>query len=560
MSRDMAILTIPLWLLLLLIPSIAVGYDAIGKIAFYSNRSGRDDIYIMNANGSDVQLVTKGEYGGKCPDLSADGSQIVFVSLRDGNSELYVIDVATGAERRLTDLPGVERQPKWSPDGRRIAFQSDRDGNYEIYTMDANGSNWQRLTFSDAEELWPEWSPDGHRILFNSFRDDNWEIYIVNSDGTELRRLTNTPDVNETGGAWSPDARNIALRSGPPRQFQGDIHVINADGTHEITLTDFDGVEENPIWSPDGAQIAFQTMKDGNFEIYVMDADGPNLRNLTNHPANDYWPSWVSSSAGSHTGGRLPASTVELHILYDNDSRSDRMSPAHGFSCLVKAGNKTLLLDAGGDGELLMSNMAARGYTPEEIDIIAVTHCHADHIGGLPSVMRASQRQAKLFLPCGGPSGSIAGRALAMVDSAGNLAGDVIYVETPTPLCAGVMTTGPVGGGIHEEGLVILTDAGAVLITGCAHPGIEQIVRRASDLAGEPILLVVGGFHLVAESQETIDRLAEGLDSLVEYVAPCHCSGDLARERFQGRFGERCLELGAGSVLRIADLVGDNQN
>ncbi len=558
MSRScLAILSIEC--ILILISSPIVGQNSDGKIAFYSTRSGRDDIFVMNADGSNVQLVTKGENGGKCPDLSPDGTRIVFVSLRDGNSDLYLLDLASGTEQRLTDLPSVERQPEWSPDGARIAFQSDRNGNYEIYIMDADGANWGRLTFTEAEELWPKWSPDGKQIAFNSNRDGNWEIYIVNTDGSGLRRLT-TSDLNETGVSWSPDGTRLAFRSGPPRQFQGDIHVINVDGTHEITLTDFGGVEENPIWSPDGAEIAFQTMKDGNFEIYLMDADGSNLRNLTNNSANDYWPSWVPSSAGSHSAGRLPASSVELHILYDNDSRSDRMSPAHGFSCLVKAGDKTVLLDAGADGELLMSNMAAGGYTPGEIDIIVVSHCHADHIGGLPSVMRASQRQAKLLLPCGGSSGSIAGRALATIDSARNLAGNVIYAETPTPLCAGVMTTGPVGSGIHEEGLVILTDAGAVLITGCAHPGIERIVRRTSELTGERILLVMGGFHLVAESQEAIDHLAAGLDSLTEYIAPCHCSGDVARQRFQQRFGDRYLALGVGSIVKIADLITNNEN
>ncbi|MDX9857929.1 MAG: MBL fold metallo-hydrolase [candidate division Zixibacteria bacterium] len=536
-----------------------MGQNLDGKIAFYSPRNGRDDIFIMNADGSNVELVTKGKDGGKCPDISPDGTRIVFVSLRDGNSDLYLLDLVSGTEQRLTSLPSVERQPKWSPDGGQITFQSDRDGNYEIHVMDADGTNWQRLTNNEAEELWPNWSPDGRQISFSSNRDGNWEVYVVNTDGSGLRRLT-TSDLDETGVSWSPDGTRLAFRSGPARQFQGDIHVMNVDGTHEITLTDFDGVEENPVWSPDGRQIAFQTMKDGNFEIYAMDADGSNLRNLINHPANDYWPSWVSPSSGSHTGKCLPASAVELHILYDNNSHNDRMSPAHGFSCLIEAGNETLLLDAGGDGELLVSNMAAGGYNPQEIDMIAVTHCHADHIGGLPSVMRASQRQAKLFLPCGGSSGNIAGRALSTIDSATNLAGDVIYVETPTSLCAGVTTTGPVGNGIHEEGLIIHTDAGAVLITGCAHPGIERIVHRISELTEEPILLVMGGFHLAAESQEMIDVLATKLEGLVKYIGPCHCSGDLARERFKNRFGNRCLDLGVGSTLKISDLITNNEH
>lgn len=552
---------------LLLTGGLSFASELHGKIAFYSNRNGRDDIFVMNADGSNVQLVTKGENGGKCPDLSPDGTRIVCVSLRDGNSDLYLLDLASGTERRLTDLPGVERQPKWSPDGKRIAFQSDRDGNYEIYIMDGDGADWQRLTFTDAEELWPKWSPDGKQIAFNSNRDGNWEIYIVDTDGNGLRRLT-TSDLNETGVSWSPDGTRLAFRSGPPRQFQGDIHIIDVDGTHEITLTDFDGVEENSIWSPDGAQIAFQTMKDGNFEIYVMDADGSHLSNLTNDPANDYWPSWVASGKSLtgvwQTGGRLPASAVELRILYDDVSQADGVTSGRGFSCLVKAGDKTLLFDAGGDGQLLMSNMELSACDPEEIDIVVISHCNSDHIGGLPTVLGQSGRATEVHLPGKKLPGNIAGPALeiipAKIDSAKNLTNDFIQAEAPELICAGVMSTGPLGDDIPEQSLVILTEAGAVIVTGCAHPGIDRIVHRACELTGEPILLVVGGFHLVAESQETIDRLAAGLDSLVEYVAPCHCSGDLARERFQSQFSDRCLKLGAGSVLKIADLVGDKQN
>lgn len=566
MSRK-RVVTAVLACMLLPVASSIIARDTGGKIAFYSLRSGRDDIYVMNTDGSDVRLVTPGEYGGKCPDLSPDGSRIVFVSLRDGNSELYLLDLASGTERRLTDLPSVERQPEWSPDGRRIAFQSNRDGNYEIYVMDADGTDWHRLTFTDAEELWPKWSPDGNRIAFNSFRDGNWEIYIVNTDGSGLRRLT-TSEINETNVSWSPDGTRLAFRSGPPRQFQGDIHVINIDGTGEITLTNFDGVEENPVWSPDGTQIAFQTMKDGNFEIYIMEADGSGLRNVTNHPAHDYWPSWVApaeSPAGtSQAGGKLPADAVELHILYEDIPVNEGMIPGRGFSCLVKAGDKTLLLDTGGDGGLLLSNMAACGRDPAEIDMVLISHCNSDHIGGLPAVLRGSGAATKVYLPGNELPGNLGGRALeiipAKIDSAKDLATDVFHVEGPGPICTGVMSTGPLGDYIPEQSLVILTEAGVVIITGCAHPGIDPIVQRVSQLAGEPILLVMGGFHLVADSQETIDRLAAELDGLVEYIAPCHCSGDLARERFRHRFGDHYLELGAGSALRIADLLADNQD
>lgn len=564
MIRDHALITVFLSTLLLT-PALADGRGDGGKIAFYSVRSGRDDIYIMDADGSDVQLVTKGAHGGKCPDLSPDGLQMVFVSLRDGDSELFLMDMAAGTERCLTNVPSVERQPAWSPDGRRIAFQSDRDGNYEIYTMDADGADWRRLTFSDAEELWPHWSPDGDRIVFNSFRDGNWEIYVVDADGTNLRRLTNTPDVNETGGSWSPDGTRIAFRSGPPRQFQGNIHVMNIDGTGEIELTDFDGVEENPVWSPGGGKIVFQSMMSGNFELYVMDADGSNLTNLTRNPAHDYWPSWVAPGRPadvSQPAGILPAGEVELRVLYDDVSKAEGIVPGRGFSCLVKAGDKTLLLDTGGDGEVLMSNAAACGIDPADIDIVVISHCNSDHIGGLPSVLRRSGASTRVYIPGGRLPGNLAGRALelipAKIDSAMSMAGNVVRIESLESICPGVMSTGLLGDDIPEQSLVVRTEAGAVVITGCAHPGIDRIVNKVAEMTDQPVLMVLGGFHLVAETPETIDRLAAELEGAVEFIAPCHCSGDLARGRFRQRFNDRCLELGGGSVLRLIDLVAGN--
>lgn len=257
------------------------------RIAFYSARNGRDEIFLAEPDGSGLRCLTEGETGGLCPSLSPDGTRILFLRDRSGGG-IYGMDVAGGEPVKWIDGPGTERHPAFSPDGTRIAFQSDRDGNFEIYIVEVGGSEWIRLTRDGAEDMRPTWSPDGRRLAFNSNRDGNWEIYRVDADGGNLRRLTSSA-ANELFPAWSPDGTRIAFRSGPPGVFQGDIHSMSPDGSDERQLTDADGVEEGAAWSPDGSRILFQSMRDGNFEIYSMDRDGGEWENVTNHPAHDYW-------------------------------------------------------------------------------------------------------------------------------------------------------------------------------------------------------------------------------------------------------------------------------
>lgn len=271
------------------------------RVAFYSVRTGRDQIYVINSDTTDLRCLTEGTAGGLCPCFSPDGSTILFLRDRLGGG-IYAMDQYGRNVRKLIDGPGTERHAAWSPDGKRLAFQSDRSGNPEIYITDLSDSAWVRLTHDDGDDMRPSWSPDGKRIAFSTNRDGNWEIYIIDSDGTGLTRLTDTPRW-ETGPAWSPDGDRIAYRSGPPRLFQGDIHTIRPDGTDEQKLTDADGVEEQPAWSPDGAHIVFQSMRDGDFDLYVIERDGGPWSYLTRNPAHDYWGACApTDTSGLHTG------------------------------------------------------------------------------------------------------------------------------------------------------------------------------------------------------------------------------------------------------------------
>lgn len=263
-----------------------------GRIAFYSQRDGLAEIYVMNADGSAQVRLTINDAVDWDPSWSPDGQQIAFISNRDGSGDIYRMNADGSEQTRLTTSDADDFAPAWSPDGQRIAFMAFRDGNPEIYAMNADGSNQTRLTFDNAVEGFPSWSPDSQQIAFMSERDGNREIYVMNADGSNPVRLT-TNDAIDDNPAWSPDGQHIAFKS--ERDGSRDVYMMNADGTQQVRLTFPGGDGFAPAWSPDGTQIVFQTSRDnGSEEIYRMNADGTNPLRLTDNATNisDGEPSW----------------------------------------------------------------------------------------------------------------------------------------------------------------------------------------------------------------------------------------------------------------------------
>jgi TolB protein len=278
----------------------------------------------MNLDGAKLEQLTHNTTDDMAPAISPDGKRIAFMSTQEGNPEIYVMNIDGTNQQRLTNTPAYDSHPDWSPDGTKIAFISERDGNREIYVMNADGTNVQRLTEDPADDLRPDWSPDGDQILFNSMRNGNYDIFVMDVDGSNLRQLTDNPKW-EMFPQWSPNGTRIAYTLHTPRQRDQEIYVMNADGSDERQLTDNAAASENPIWSPDGSQIAFQSDRDGNFEIYVIDVNGTEqdlggLGRLTNDPAGDYWPSWglPSSEIPNQLATRTPTEEPITIQTFDN--------------------------------------------------------------------------------------------------------------------------------------------------------------------------------------------------------------------------------------------------
>ena len=216
--------------------------------------------------------------------------------------QLMVVDPDGTGFRRLTRTDG-DVAPRWSPDGTKVVFERLTDSApcdqcAQIWVVDADGESERRLTSLDENAETPAWSPDGKRIAFSKIDlepDDaaNYEadVYVMNADGTEETRLTDLADV-ETEPVWSPDGKQIAFSTAKGVTDKGDIYVMNSDGSELTRLTDLPGKEIEPIWSPDGKRIAFSTQWVQRGDIYVMNSDGSELRRLTDPKVGESSPAW----------------------------------------------------------------------------------------------------------------------------------------------------------------------------------------------------------------------------------------------------------------------------
>ena len=239
-----------------------------------------------------------------------------------------------------------------------------------------------------------------------------------------------------------------------------------------------------------------------------------------------------ASGAGVTEGeNMLPLDKLSIRIIYDNTDPEEGFEAQWGFSCVIGGADKTILFDTGGKGDVFMNNLAEAGISPSDIDIVVISHEHWDHIGGLGAFL-GKNPEVEVFITESfskefkeGVKGSCSG---------------LVEVKDPVEIIPGIYSTGDMNGPVREQSLALVTDGGVVVITGCAHPGVDRIVEKATDVTGENILFVMGGFHLQGAEKTRLDELASVFEKCgVKYCGASHCTGDESIEYFMERYGDR---------------------
>jgi len=267
---------------------------ALTSLAFYSDRTGDREIYLMDYDGLEQRAITGHKSISMAPDWSPTGDAIAYVSFFDGKPAIYMVDLQSGLKKPMVTDGNFNSSPSFSPDGKRIAFSRSLEGNTEIFIANRDGSGLKRLTHSPGIDTNPAWSPTGTSIAFTSSRGGTPNVYVMDVEGTDLRRVSFGGTYND-GAAWDPEGKQIAYAS-RLRGHLFDIVVTDLAGLSTRTLTGGPGSNEAPTWSPDGRFIAYAAEVGRRTQVRVMPSAGGASEAITSQ-GNNWAPDWSSYPA-----------------------------------------------------------------------------------------------------------------------------------------------------------------------------------------------------------------------------------------------------------------------
>jgi Tol biopolymer transport system component len=265
------------------------------KIVFQGDNSGTYDIYIMNADGSNLIQLTNSPNADWYPQISPDRNQIVFVRNENSNFRPYIMNIDGSNLLHLNILSNASVGfCGWSPDGSKLALHARENLDADIYIYDFSTELTTKIVENNAQDWIPRWSPDGSKIVFYSDMNGIFKTYTINPDGSGLSLIFPNNNTEERNTIYSPDGTKFAM-TGRNIYAQWGIFTANTNGTNFNEVLNTPGVNEHyPVWSPDGTKILYKRFDGGanGYGLYIVNQDGTNNQVLLDTQYNEYNPDW----------------------------------------------------------------------------------------------------------------------------------------------------------------------------------------------------------------------------------------------------------------------------
>jgi Tol biopolymer transport system component len=272
-----------------------------GQISYTLFRDSGEDIYAIMPDRSNQIQLTGQEGLDQDTSWSPDGTRIAFTSFRppvEGSPPGIYLMNSDGTEPHRLVANGFG--PSWSPSGSEVAFSRDEAGNVDIFVVNIDGSGLTRLTDDASRDVSPSWSPDGAHLAFveGVGGSATGVLSVMNADGSDPQAILSGHVAGDP--RWSPNGDKIVFESprGPNPDGPTDIYVVQVDGGGLAALTDDSARDLSPAWSPDGTKIAFSSDRQGTRQIFVMNADGSGVIQVTSGPDPAVFPSWGTAVSG----------------------------------------------------------------------------------------------------------------------------------------------------------------------------------------------------------------------------------------------------------------------